>query len=80
MKTLITIYAAVVIALAATFTYTSLAINERVQQTMTTEELQPAAKVKPNFTDTVSGETLQPAAKVSPNFTDTVSGEKLQGN
>lgn len=81
MKALVTIWVAVVAVALGTGAYVNAAINERVaefhiervskpvnpQQTISGELLQPAGKVKPNFTDTY-------------NPQQTVNANQLQGN
>ena len=72
MKTLVVIWAAVLITALGTGTYVNAAINERVAQSQA-EKLQPAATVQ----------ELQPAGTIeikTYNPQQTINGKELQGN
>lgn len=73
MKSLLIIWGAVLITALGTGAYVNAAINERVQETAPSSQLQPAATVQ----------ELQPAGSIivdTYNPQQTINGKELQGN
>jgi len=73
MKTLVIIWAAVVVVALGTGAYVNAAINEMVQETAPSSELQPAA----------TAQEIQPAGRIiidTYNPQQTINGKELQGN